>query len=702
MGFARQRHVSLLPCALFLALQYSFIADAWVSSPRNTYGYCPASLQAKRNRKQNDDDLIDWYGSVDANATPDDVFWEEMERQRLLSRVGGTGESEESESAKVSSNSAITTTATTVASSMNPPSQPNSMQPQQQLKPVKQTKTLKSVDATLAEYAPFAVDDNWLDEDIIFMMNRREQEARALDEQLDESEMEGDASGGKQTNEGENLAFMLQSDDPWTHYGDSRVADENPDRIKIDPNKAQEFLYKESDEDEAEAARIEAELLQRLAKIKTHSPSLERAHNNPKAKTFFERDPDATEGCDRMWVSAVDNLCFGNLKGTFRNYGVDFACNFGDFEDGCLEDELVTIEDMASFKARKVYEVTGLPCIASRTSFQIEPIPNFDVGKRAANPRVASGYRFNDIGLAVDHVCEALRPFSEPSRVTEFKTCLCFYDGYFEIYDYGVLECDLVFANSMRTFIPVAQAINDMMKTMELTFGLEHMPWLKSAENNKVAYASGGSKAGSASLKLRDRVLKEGRVLPNDIVDVSAFMDSMVDVDLMDECANELAERCMMMKPSKILTVATTGLVIALPMAKYMGVDVVYARKERNMVMADTYQAAYSSKTVGKNRELIVSTNHLDETDRILIVDDFLSSGASQEALLRIISESGATPVGVAVLLEKVYESGRQSLSGFDVPVESLCRIASVQSGVIQLVEEQGFEQITVSTTAKM
>jgi xanthine phosphoribosyltransferase len=127
-------------------------------------------------------------------------------------------------------------------------------------------------------------------------------------------------------------------------------------------------------------------------------------------------------------------------------------------------------------------------------------------------------------------------------------------------------------------------------------------------------------------------------------------------------------------------------------MAKYLQVPVVYARKERNVVMADTYQAGYSSKTVGKNRELLVSKNHLMEEDRVLIVDDFLSSGASQDALLRIVAEAGAEAVGVGVLLEKVYDSGRQSLSGFDISVQSLCRVASVKGGVIQLVEEDGYD----------
>lgn len=65
-------------------------------------------------------------------------------------------------------------------------------------------------------------------------------------------------------------------------------------------------------------------------------------------------------------------------------------------------------------------------------------------------------------------------------------------------------------------------------------------------------------------IKLRDRVLKEAKVLQNDIIDVSSFMDSYVDVDLMDECANDLAERFKSDNPNKILTVATTGLVVAI------------------------------------------------------------------------------------------------------------------------------------------
>jgi hypothetical protein len=90
------------------------------------------------------------------------------------------------------------------------------------------------------------------------------------------------------------------------------------------------------------------------------------------------------------------------------------------------------------------------------------------------------------------------------------------------------------YCNSRRTFISVAQAINGMLQTLQLTFGLEYQKFLK----DKVDVAMGS--VGGASMKLRDRVLKDGKVLPNDIIDVSTFMDSQVDVNLMDDCALEL------------------------------------------------------------------------------------------------------------------------------------------------------------------
>lgn len=657
------------------------------------------SAKKRKNEKEGMSEFNRWYDKVDEDATPDDVFWKEMEYQKSMMSPSGDDFPSSNDPLDAINNAYPSPTGNSggsVSSGGVLGKTPNNS------RKFSDIAEEKSTDATLASYADFMVNDNWLNEDYEMSMNDDADimdETTLTDEELDEWAREDNTNSDARGNE------------PWDLWGDSIDNDGHNQEeeeyegniIKIDMDRAKSGIAKEFflDEDDFEdeetndfAREEETRHLAKLGEIRISSSRLENARSNPRAKAYFERPPEEIEGYDRMWVSAIDNACMKNLVGSFRNYGCQFADNFADWENGCPEDAFQSIEDIASYKARQVYEVTGLPCIASRTSFEVEPAlapergPNSPPQNNIAfqNPRVLSGYRFNDVGDHVDYISEALRGFSDPTRVTRFRSCFCFYDGEVEVFDYGELDCDIYFTNSFRTFIPMSSGINQLCKTLQLTFGLEFQGFMKKKVNEALS-----AKDNYASIKLRDRVLKEGKVLPNDIIDVSQFMDSKVDVNLMDDCAKELSERFERMKPTKILTVATTGLVIAIPMAKYLQVPVVYARKERNIVMSNTWQASYSSKTVGKNRELLVSKDHIDADDRVLVIDDFLSSGSSQEALLRIISDSGANAVGVGVLLEKAYDAGRQALSGYDVPIESLVRVASVSEGAITLIEEEGY-----------
>lgn len=731
----------------------------------------PTSIHAKRKNKRDDElssEDSSWYDDVGDNASPEEVFWQEMERRRLISQ-SGVGSSLDSEMSPIDMVGKMDDTAKRIvsrsgkgnndsssSSSSSPASMTSTIASQSYIEddylgpgssnamsmknPGVTVSEERTAEATLASYAAFAVEDNFLyddeDDDEMMMMKSQlrndpslwqgedptlEEENTELNKQLDdwERDLMGDGVDGSVVGGSSPYFDASLSDEPWDRFGnadpdnDTSFTKELERKMKMIAKNARELTldYEEDHPEEAamDAAQEEDEYAQSLSSIEITSRRLDNAAANPKADAFFSRPPDERQGFDTMWVAAIDEPCIRNLGGIFSNYGIQFCDNFGDWEDGTEEDSFRSIEDIASYKARKVFQVTGLPCIASRTSFEVEPIRPEDMMDKSDNrvpggpggkkggknqgqtksPRAVTGYRFNDIGEHVDRIVQSLLPFSEPTRVTRFRSCVCFYDGEMEIFEYGELDCDIYFSGSSRTFIPMSSAINSMLKSCELALDLQYQKWLFS----KVNTATGGY-SSDAGIKLRDRVLKEAKVLPNDIIDVSSFMDAFVDVDLMDNCGKDLAERFVKVKPSKILTVATTGLVIAIPMAKYLQVPLVYARKQRSVVMADTFDAGYNSKTIGQDRQLIVSKDHIDEDDRVLIVDDFLSSGSSQEALLKIISEAGATAVGVGVLLEKEYEAGRVSLSGYEVPVESVVRIVSVSDGVIQLHEEVGYAKM--------
>jgi hypothetical protein len=55
-------------------------------------------LEAKQKKGKvgDESDVKSWYDEINGDASPDDVFWEEMEQRRLLSK-SGVGESSSSD-----------------------------------------------------------------------------------------------------------------------------------------------------------------------------------------------------------------------------------------------------------------------------------------------------------------------------------------------------------------------------------------------------------------------------------------------------------------------------------------------------------------------------------------------------------------------------------------------------------------------------
>ncbi|HRO25128.1 MAG TPA: phosphoribosyltransferase family protein, partial [Promineifilum sp.] len=82
---------------------------------------------------------------------------------------------------------------------------------------------------------------------------------------------------------------------------------------------------------------------------------------------------------------------------------------------------------------------------------------------------------------------------------------------------------------------------------------------------------------------------------------------------------------------------------------------------------------------------LMISPEFLTADDRILIVDDFLASGRTIDALARIVRAAGAELVGIAAVVEKTFEGGRAELAHWGVPILSLATIVDMSDGRIIL-----------------
>jgi xanthine phosphoribosyltransferase len=187
---------------------------------------------------------------------------------------------------------------------------------------------------------------------------------------------------------------------------------------------------------------------------------------------------------------------------------------------------------------------------------------------------------------------------------------------------------------------------------------------------------------------LKDRILREGKSLGGGILKVDGFINHQVDPALMDACGREFARRFEGVAATKILTAEISGIAPALTTALHMGLPVVYARKHKPITMPDQVFLTLSpSHTKGVTVELIVSPEYLAGGERVLIIDDFLATGATILGLVRLAQTAGATIIGVGAMIEKRFEGGRDALKHLNVPVESLACITAMDEGKIEFAD---------------
>jgi xanthine phosphoribosyltransferase len=189
--------------------------------------------------------------------------------------------------------------------------------------------------------------------------------------------------------------------------------------------------------------------------------------------------------------------------------------------------------------------------------------------------------------------------------------------------------------------------------------------------------------------ELDEKIKGEGQNLGRGILKIDSFLNHQVDASLMEKVGGEIATMFEGSNPTLILTAEVSGIIPAVMVAKSMGnLPAVYARKHKPITMREpVFVEVAPSHTKGHEVNLMVSPEFLNHQHRVLIVDDFLASGRTIEALARIVKNAGATLVGIAAVVEKSFEGGRDLLSHWKVPIKSVAIITDMSDGRIVIGE---------------
>lgn len=178
---------------------------------------------------------------------------------------------------------------------------------------------------------------------------------------------------------------------------------------------------------------------------------------------------------------------------------------------------------------------------------------------------------------------------------------------------------------------------------------------------------------------LEEKILKEGTVLPGHILKVGSFLNQQMDVDFLMEMGREIARLFDGDGVTKILTIESSGIAVAVAAGAAMHVPAVFAKKNKSSnVSGDVYTTKVHSYTHNTDYDITVAQDYITADDRVLFVDDFLANGKALEGLLDIVNQAGAVAVGAAVAIEKGFQQGGDSLRATGLRVESLAIVESM------------------------
>ena len=185
---------------------------------------------------------------------------------------------------------------------------------------------------------------------------------------------------------------------------------------------------------------------------------------------------------------------------------------------------------------------------------------------------------------------------------------------------------------------------------------------------------------------LKKKILTDGAAYGSEIVKVDSFINHQIDVEFLNEIGKEFARIFSDVEITKIITIESSGIAIAVIAAQYFNnVPVVFAKKsESRNLDPDKYHGEVYSFTKQKVYPIMISKKYISPNDKILIIDDFLANGKAALALNNLCEQAGATVQGIGIVIEKGFQPGGKLLREINnIRVESLAIIDNIDNGVI-------------------
>lgn len=175
---------------------------------------------------------------------------------------------------------------------------------------------------------------------------------------------------------------------------------------------------------------------------------------------------------------------------------------------------------------------------------------------------------------------------------------------------------------------------------------------------------------------LEERICRDGIVKSKDILKVDSLLNHQIDVELVEEIAKAFYQRFCHKKITKVLTMETSGIAIAYPVARAFGVPLVYAKKGDSInIDGERFIAEIPSMTKKKRGQVVIAKKFLRSDDRVLIIDDILANGGALQSLISLVETAEASVEGLGIVIEKGFQEGGHRIRNLGYDLHSLAII---------------------------
>ena len=175
---------------------------------------------------------------------------------------------------------------------------------------------------------------------------------------------------------------------------------------------------------------------------------------------------------------------------------------------------------------------------------------------------------------------------------------------------------------------------------------------------------------------LEEKILREGVILPGNVLKVGSFLNQQIDVPFMNEMARFGAALFAGKHITKVMTIEASGIAFGYAVATVLNVPMIFAKKSTTSNQTGTLLTApVYSYTHGTSYHATVAADYLGKEDSVLLVDDFLANGEALRGLLKLVRDGGAEAAGALIAIEKGFQSGGEALRKEGLQVESLAII---------------------------